>query len=107
MADKPKGAFSRFFGGASYVTRGLSFVQKHPSLWPWVLAPAVITLGAAMGGGAFAWRWGNQFVAAHTAGHNFLIAWLIGLLLLLFAVGVAFVAYLVVSLVATAPFAGT
>jgi len=102
-----KGAFSRFFAGAAYVTRGLGFVQKHKSLWPWVLAPALLTLVAAVTGGVFAWRWGASFIASHTAGHNFLIAWLIELILLLFAVGVSFVAYLVVSLVATAPFAGT
>src|SRR4051812_19082345 len=62
-----KGAFARFFAGAVYVTRGFSFARQHPSLWPWVLAPATLTLMAAIGGGAAAWRWGNAFVAAHTA----------------------------------------
>jgi len=106
MAER-KGAVSRFFAGASYVTRGFSFAQAHPSLWPWVLAPAVLTLAAAAAGGAFAWRWGHAFVAAHTAGYGAILAFVVGLVLMVLAVGVAYVAYLAVSLVATAPFAGT
>jgi CysZ protein len=101
-----KSGVGRFFAGMGYATRGFGFVSAHPSLWPWVLAPAVVTLAAAVFGGAAAWHWGQRFIDSHVAQHH-LLGWLIGFLLFIVSIGVAYVAYLAVSLVATAPFAGT
>jgi len=95
-----------FFGAAGFVGRGFGFIFDHKALWPWVLAPALLTgLCTWLGTWAF-YRWAHAFVEAHTAGHNWLIAALLWVIFFVFVVGIAYVAFLVVSLVATAPFAG-
>lgn len=107
MADpKNDGAMARFFRGASYFGRGLGFVFGERGLWPWVVAPTLLTTAVTVGLSVFAYRWADAFIAAHTAGHGAFVAFFIKLFLFLFVLAAGFVAFLVTSLVASAPFAG-
>jgi CysZ protein len=95
-----------FFHGASFVGKGFGFIMDHKALWPWAAAPALLTgLVTVLGTWAF-YRWATGFVEQQTAGHNWFIAGLLWILLVVFVIGIAFVAFLVTSLIATAPFAG-
>jgi CysZ protein len=96
-----------FFRGMGFVGRGLGFVLSNKSLWPWVAAPVLLTALVTILSVWGVFRWGDGFVERHAAGHFFLFAWLLKLVLYVLLVGVAFVAVLVTSSVATAPFAGT
>lgn len=97
----------RFFKGAAYFGRGLSWVMKHRALWPWVLMPTLLTGTLTVLGAMWAWQWAKGFVALHTAGHSAIITAILTFLMYVFVAGMGYVAFLVTSLIATAPFAGT
>ena len=103
---RPKGAGARFFWGAGFFGRGLSFVLGHKRLWPWVLMPSLLTGAAVFFGTMAAWRWANAFIDARLAGHGAFVAALLWVVLFLFVVSMGYVAFLVTSMLATAPFAG-
>jgi CysZ protein len=103
---KKGNALDRFFRGMGFFGRGLGFTARHPSLWGWVLAPTLLTLAVVGAGIASFWGWGKHFVDAHTVGHGAFLAGLLTVLLVIVAAGVGYVAYLAISVVATAPFSG-
>jgi CysZ protein len=106
MGQPGKSAISRTFTGGGYLFRALSFVRGRPSMWGWVAAPAGVTAVAAGLGGWWMWQWGHAFLERHTAGHGAFVGALLGFLLFILTIGVAYVCFLAVSLIATAPFAG-
>jgi uncharacterized protein involved in cysteine biosynthesis len=106
MPETKKGAFSRFAKGAGYFGKGFSFVLGNRALWPWVIAPTLLTGALTIGGSYAAYRWAQRFIDAHTAGHGAIITAILTFLLFIFVAGVAYVAFLATSLLATAPFAG-
>ena len=99
-------SLSRFFHGASFFGRGLSFVGAHKSLWPWVVAPTLVSCAITVGGFWWAHRAAAQFVEAHAAGHWAIVAWFFRLMMWIFVLAVGLVAYLASTLIASAPFAG-
>lgn len=106
MAEaKNDGAVTRFFRGASYFGRGFNFLVAE-RLWPWLIAPTLLTAVLTIGGAWATWHFGGAFVDARVAGHNFFIAALLRIILWLLVVGATFVPFIVAGLVATAPFAG-
>ncbi len=102
---KRPGAFTRYFRGAGYFGRAVSFVGEK-KLWGWILLPSLLTAAATIGGTWYAWHRAQAFIAAYTAGHNAFFAWLLSIVLFFVALGVGVVAYFATSLLATAPFAG-
>lgn len=48
-------AFRRFRTGFSFPFRGLAFVVRTPSLWPWVLLPVLLMIALIIGAGFIAW----------------------------------------------------
>jgi CysZ protein len=97
---------SRFFAGAAYLFRALAFVRSHARLWGWVVAPATLTAAVAGTLGWEAWHWAHALVDRYTVGHGAFVAAVVDVLLFILAVGVFYVGFLVVSVVACAPFAG-
>jgi CysZ protein len=91
---------------AGTLFRALRFVQGRPSLWGWVAAPALLTGVIAGLGGWSMWHWGSALIDRQTAGHGVWMGAILGFLLFILALGVAYVCFLAVSLIATAPFAG-
>lgn len=104
---KRDGALTRFFRGAGYLGRGFSFVRQHRALWPWVAAPSLLTGLVTVLGAFGAHHWARAFIDRHTAGHGAIWTAILTFLMYVFVAGVAYVAFLVTSMVATAPFAGT
>lgn len=95
----------RLWRGAAAFGRGLGFCARHPSLWPWLCAPALLTLAVTILGAGATWSFAHGVVARHLAGGAISSA-LLWLLALGLAIAIGYLAFLVVSVVATAPFAG-
>jgi CysZ protein len=98
-------AFTRFLRGAGYFGRGLSFIFAE-RLWPWLLAPTLLTAALTVLAVWIGWHFGGAWVDARAAGHWVVLASLIRFVLWIVVAGMTFVAVLVVGLVASAPFAG-
>jgi uncharacterized protein involved in cysteine biosynthesis len=107
VTKKSDGAFTRFFRGAGFFGKGWRFVLDQKGLWPWVIAPTLLTLAITVGGVWSSWAWGQAYIAARTAGHGAFYAAILKFFLFLFVVSVGYVAFLVTSLIAAAPFVGT
>lgn len=43
--------------GARYVIRGLTYLAPRPSLYPWVVAPILVTIGMLVGAWFLSWAW--------------------------------------------------
>src|SRR5205807_1099920 len=96
---RPQGAFSRFCHGASFFGRGLSFVGAHRGLWPWVVAPTLLSTAITVGGFWWAHHSATAFVDAHSAGHWAIVAWFFRLMMWIFVLGIGLVAYLASTLI--------
>jgi CysZ protein len=81
-------------------------VLDNKSLWPWVLAPTLLTAVAAVGGAWGAWAWAKGWIDRHLAGHGAFVAALLAIILFIFVAGVFYVGFVAVAKIATAPFAG-
>lgn len=106
IPPRPRGATARFFWAAGFFGRGLGMVLDNKSLWPWVLAPTLLTGLAAVGGAWGAWSWARSYIDRHLAGHGAFVAALLAIVLFLFVAGVFYVGFVAIAKIATAPFAG-
>ena len=96
----------RFVKGAAALPQAIGFVLARPSLWPLVLAPSLVTLVVVLVAGEEALRWGAGFLHQHIAHAHGLLSALVMIALFVFVGAVAYLAFLVVGVVAAAPFAG-
>ena len=60
----PGSAPLRFAYGLSLPVRGALFVIRHPTLWPWVFVPILITTALILGAFGITWTWGSTAAAA-------------------------------------------
>ena len=102
---KKDGAMARYFRGASYFGRGFGFLVEH-QLWPWLIAPTLLTALLTVFGAWATWHWGNAWVDARVAGSWVVWATIVRILLWFVVLGATLVSFLVAGLIATAPFAG-
>ena len=51
------GRFRRFGEGAGYVGKGLRYLAPRPALYPWIIAPILLTLGMLAGAWYASWAW--------------------------------------------------
>jgi uncharacterized protein involved in cysteine biosynthesis len=101
-----RGAVRRFFDGVGYLGRGFRVGLGEPGLRPWMLAPAALSLAAAIAGGWTAWHFGGAWVSGWSSGHGAWLAAVLYLLLILFVVVATYVAYVGATRVAVSPFSG-
>ena len=92
------GAYTRFFRGAGFLGKGLSFALDKPSLLGLTLAPLVLTGVVAVAGATAFWRWAHAWAVGH-AGAFFGTVLLIAIVL-----SVGLFLFVAASFVATAPF---
>jgi CysZ protein len=94
----------RFVRGAGYFFRGIGFLFGNPGLWHLAIAPTMLTLIASLAASGVAFRFGADLVHRVAPHAGWLVGALLAALLWLFVLGVAYVAFVVVSLIASAPF---
>jgi uncharacterized protein involved in cysteine biosynthesis len=105
-SPRPKGAGGRFFWAAGFVGRGIATGLGNGKLLPWVLMPAALTTLVTFFLAGWAWRAANHYIDEKLAGHNAFVAALLWVVVVLFVASIGYVAFLVTSMLATAPFAG-
>ena len=98
--------FRRWFLGFSYPFRGLRYLLTRPVLWPWAIAPLIITIALLVGAGILTW-WLTPHVVgwlwAQPAGGWLYVLWqvVVTCVTLLVFVLCALTLYLLSSLVAS------
>jgi CysZ protein len=89
-----------------YFGRGWRVAFGSGHVVPFVLLPALITVLVAGGGSYLAWSWASDFVHRHAAGHSAVWGAIVWLFVVFLVLATAYVLYVAMCLLATAPFSG-